>query len=140
ARPGGVPGREAPEAVVRPDRLPGLGDDPPACCFEPGALEEGAVVAAAEETRFLALAPRCGREAGRERLRPRRSLRLASEREPESLEQGLVERSEHVALVLAGVERTGERRRSVVVDDARVGAGGGPGSSDPVGEGDARAE
>src|SRR5262249_21164452 len=67
---------------------------------------------------------------------PRRSLRLASEREPESLEQGLVERSEHVALVLAGVERTGERRRSVVVDDARVVAGGEPCSSDPVGEGD----
>src|SRR5262249_16123783 len=50
-------GREAPEALVRPNRLAGLVDDLPGATGKTVPLQEVAVVAAAEEARLLALGP-----------------------------------------------------------------------------------
>ena len=87
------------------------------------ALEEGAVVAAGEEARLLALAPGGRCEPGGGRLGARLGLRQLAERELDPVEEARVERREHVGLVLLRVGRACEESAAAVLDDPRVVAG-----------------
>src|SRR5581483_2116430 len=113
-------GREPPGAVVLAERAAGLVHDRSAPRAHAVALEEGTVVAAAEEARLLALGPGGGGEARRGRLGACLLLRLRAERERDPVEQARVECGEHVRLVLARVDAAGDEAAAVALDDARV--------------------
>src|SRR5262249_37735382 len=115
-----LPGREAPEAVVRAELASVLVDDAAGSRREAVAREEVAVVVAAEEARLLALGLARGGEPRGLRLGARLHLGLVAEREPDPVERALVERGQHVALVLAGVGRARQQPAPVALDDAGV--------------------
>ena len=84
------------------------------------ALEEGAVVVAAEEARLLALGSPCRREPRGGGLRPRLVLRLLAEREAHALEERRIDGGEHVRLVLLRVGAATDESHAVPLDDASV--------------------
>ena len=90
-------GREAPVAVVRAERGAVVRDDEARLAAEAAALEEGAVVVAAEEARLLAVGARGDGEPGTRGLGPGLGLRLGAERELDPLEEARREAGEHVA-------------------------------------------
>ena len=106
------------------------------CAREPGALEEVAVVAAAEEAGLLALGGARRRRDPRLRLAPASAPSSARRAGTRAAEQVRVDRGEHVALVLRGVDARARARAAVALDDPRVVAGRKPRRADAVGEGD----
>src|SRR6185312_14581735 len=134
ADPAPLAGREAVHAGVAAERAPAGVDDlaRPAPAAVP--LEEGAVVAAADEADVLALRPPRRGQAGGARLGPRLRLGLLAQREPAPLEDGGRHRREHVRLILGRIGAADEQRAPASAPHARVVAGGQAGRADAVGE------
>ena len=129
---GGVP----PRAAVPTDLAALLVDDGAVGAPEALAFEEGAVVASGEEAGLLALGALGDGEAGRGGGGPGVLLRLGAEREADAVEQRGVDGREHVRLILAGVEASGDQAASIPLLDAGVVAGPEDVRTRPAGERD----
>src|SRR5262249_35412674 len=101
---------------------------------EPVAPEEGSVVTAGKEARFLALGARRHGEAGTSSLGSSLVLRLFAEREYDPVEERGIQPTEHVRLVLAGIGRASEQTPAAAIGDGCIVGRGEPGRSGALGE------